>query len=53
VIQAASGPALWLHGVAEYFGVSSFVGEITAEEVILPARLVHRRRWGMIPLFPR
>jgi hypothetical protein len=36
--QAAPGPALQLHDVAEYFDVSSFVGEIPAEEVLLPAR---------------
>jgi hypothetical protein len=53
MIQAASGPALRLHDVAKYFGVGFFVGEIPAEEVLLPARLVHRRRHGLIPLFPR
>jgi hypothetical protein len=37
----------------EYFGVGSFVGEILAEEVLLLARLVHHRRWELIPLFPQ
>jgi hypothetical protein len=45
VIRAVPGPALRLRDVTEYFGVGSFVGEILAEEVLLLARLVHRRRW--------
>jgi hypothetical protein len=53
VIQAAPDPALRLHDAAEHFGVGSFVGEIPVEEVPLPAWLVHRRRRGSIPLFPR
>jgi hypothetical protein len=53
VIWAASGPALWLRDVAEYFGVGSFIGEILAKEVLLLARLVYRRRWELILLFPR
>jgi hypothetical protein len=53
VIRAASGPALRLRDVAEYFGVGSFVGEILAKEVLLLARLVHCRRWELILLFPR
>jgi hypothetical protein len=52
VTQAAPGPTLQLHDVAEYFGVGSFVDEIPAEEVLLLARLVHHRRRGLIPLFP-
>jgi hypothetical protein len=46
VTQAMPDPALQLHDVAGYFGVGSFVGEIPAEEVPPPARLVHRRRRG-------
>jgi hypothetical protein len=53
VTRDALGPALRLRDVVEYFGVDSFVGEIPAEEVLLLARLVHRRRWELIPLFPR
>jgi hypothetical protein len=53
VTQAALGPALWLRDVAEHFGVGSFVGEIPAEGVLLPARVVHRRRRDLILLFPR
>jgi hypothetical protein len=53
VIRATSGPALRLRDVAEYFSDGSFVGEILAEEIILLARLVYRRRWKLIPLFPR
>jgi hypothetical protein len=46
VTQAVPGPVLRLHDVVEYFGVGSFIGEIPAEEVLLPTRLVHRQRWG-------
>jgi hypothetical protein len=53
MIQATPGPALRLRDVAEYFGVGSSVGEIPAKEVLLLVRLVHRRRWESIPLFPR
>jgi hypothetical protein len=53
VIRAAPGPVLRLHDVAEYFGVGSFVGEIPAEEVLLLAQLVHRRRQDSIILFLR
>jgi hypothetical protein len=53
VIQAAPGLILRLHGVAEHFDVGSFVSELLAEEVLPQARLVRRRRWGMIPLSPR
>jgi hypothetical protein len=53
MIQATPDPALRLHDVTGHFGVGSFVGKIPAEEVPLPARLVHRRRRGLIPLFPR
>jgi hypothetical protein len=53
MIQAAPGLVLWLHDVAEHYGVGSFVGELLTEEVLPHARLVHRRRWGMIPLSPR
>jgi hypothetical protein len=44
--QVAPGPALRLHDVVEYFGVGSFIDEIPVEEVLLPARLVYRWRWG-------
>jgi hypothetical protein len=53
VTRAALGPALRLGDVAEYFSVGSFAGEIPAEEVLLLARLVHRRRQDSILLFPR
>jgi hypothetical protein len=44
VIQATPGLVLRLHDVAEHSGVSSFVGELLAEEVLLQARLARRRR---------
>ena len=50
--RAAPGPALRLRDVVECFDVGSFVGEIPAEEVLLLARLVHRRRHDSILLFP-
>jgi hypothetical protein len=53
MIQAAPGLVLRLHDVTEHYGVGSFVGELPAEEVLPQARLIRRRRWGTIPLFPR
>jgi hypothetical protein len=51
--RAASGLALRLRDVVKHFGVGSFVGEIPAKEVLLLVRLVHHRRWELIPLFLR
>jgi hypothetical protein len=53
VTRAAPGPALRLCDVTEHFSVGSFVSEIPSEEVLLLARLVHRRRWELTPLFLR
>jgi hypothetical protein len=53
VTQAAPDLVLQLHDVAERYGVSSFVDELPAEEVLPQAQLVRRRRWGTIPLSPR
>jgi hypothetical protein len=47
--QAAPGPALRPHDVAEYFDVSSFVGGIPAKEVPLQVQSARRRRWGATP----
>jgi hypothetical protein len=52
-IQAALGPVLRLGDVVEHSGVGSSVGVLLAEEVLPQACLVHRRRWEMIPFFPR
>jgi hypothetical protein len=52
MIEAAPDPILRLHDVAGHYDVGSFVGELLAEEVLLQARSVRLRRWGMIPLSP-
>jgi hypothetical protein len=52
VTQAAPGPALRLHDVTEYFGVGSFIGEIPAEEVLLPARVGSSSEMGVDSTLP-
>jgi hypothetical protein len=49
--QVAPSLVLQLHDLAGRYGVGSFVDELPAEVVLPQAQLVHRRRWGMTPLF--
>jgi hypothetical protein len=51
--QVVLGLVLRLHDVVGRCGVGSFIDELPADVVLPQAQLVHRRRWGMTPLFLR